>query len=318
MESTREDEEYTLYYIESNNVKNYSINEILILSGLAYKGENKDYDVDKLSINLNGLSDSQDFIDTISSEKVNLLLKWLLENDIYIHYCNMNSLYFAIDDISDSILQFSGSEMFIAIIKDIFYRYAKADLDVFNELLNRFSYPHIKKCQCMEFCTLLIEWVEKLRIHYNNENDDFMLRVIKQFAEGSMERNKSVFSESSDEELLKDCYEALHKYQSTASSDGSLKNLSAVMVELLRRFFEFINKSNKKENMDIVDGLSNIQVENIVLLFRLIIKSEDENSGFIENLWCLQDDGKYGALKVLSNNKYNKIKVENNLFKGEM
>lgn len=318
MESTREDKEYILYYDESNNAKKYSLNDILILGGLAYKGENKDYDVDKLSISINDLSDSHDFIDTISSKEVNQLLKWLLENDIYIHYCNMNSLYFAIDDISASILQFSGSEMFIAIIKDMFYRYAKADLDIFNELLDRFSYSHIRKCQCIEFCTSLIEWVEKLRAHYNNENDDFMLRVIKQFTEGSMKRNKSVFSGNSDEELLKDCYESLHKYQSTASSNGRLKDLSAVMVELLRRFFEFINKSNKKEYKDIIDELSNIQVENIVLLYRLIKKSNDENKEFIEDLWCLQDDGKYVDLKVLSNNKYNKIKVENNLFKGEL
>ncbi len=108
------DSYFTFYYDETNNIRkfhvrekegnidfNYSFNSNFVLGCLVYEGTQPDIKplFDRLNlqknitdVKLNHIAKGE-FLDCLKSEKLNIFLKCLLDNDLYIHYSSINILY---------------------------------------------------------------------------------------------------------------------------------------------------------------------------------------------------------------------------------
>ena len=108
------DSYFTFYYDETNNIRkfhvrekegnidfNYSFNSNFVLGGLVYEGTQPDIKplFDRLNlqknitdVKLNHIAKGE-FLDCLKSEKLNIFLKCLLDNDLYINYSSINILY---------------------------------------------------------------------------------------------------------------------------------------------------------------------------------------------------------------------------------
>lgn len=143
------DSAWTFYYDESNNHRkfrlkqtdidtrfNVSEDEDFVLGGVLYTGNTSISDVDSLLEQLKLQETVKelkfkyiaggDFIQCLSSDKLHSFLKWLLASDLYVHYSNINILYFSIVDIVDSLIVDVGVKelnfVFINEMKDILYQ----------------------------------------------------------------------------------------------------------------------------------------------------------------------------------------------------
>ena len=115
----------TFYYDESNNIRklwldendfNAPIDSDFVLGGVMYFGDKSTADVDSLKTKLRlqksakemkfkHISKAKSFLECLNEEKVLFFLQWLYDSDLYIHFSNVNNLYFAIVDIIDIIMR---------------------------------------------------------------------------------------------------------------------------------------------------------------------------------------------------------------------
>lgn len=182
-------DEYFILYDESNNDRLIRIengrlnteintdkkyNPIFVIGGVAYKKNNNvDFDSLKGVLNLQSNIKEMKFIHiakgtfdgVLNSEKLKKFLKWLLDNDLYIHYSVMNTLYWASVDIIDDVHEFlkckgfrlgfkndsnpfyddSDMRLNVDYLKNALYTYIQLDKHVFLSLLSSFQYPDISE-----------------------------------------------------------------------------------------------------------------------------------------------------------------------------
>ncbi len=362
---------YTFYYDETNNARrfrlkedgfNASIYENFVLGGIVYKGKNKYIDTDKLFKDLKlqstvkelkgkHISNKSNYIECIKSDKLNIFLKWLDNNDIYLHYSNMNNLYFAIVDIVDSVIdERIGYNMeFIYYLKNVLYKYIKEDIDFIQEVFYKFKYPNIRKEVCHEFCSYLIDWIDGVSAH--NHDEGFALEFLRQCIKKARKENDLLFLEDNTDYILMNDFssiyiqsifmfpnsyhifdeetevfkivdnkklymfeELLNNYVCVKSTDNKLIQISDVIIGHLGKYFTFINKTNSKNYESIIDKLGSLELENIYLLNKLIDKSDKTNKAFIQNTCCISDINKYNTFFEMASLKYEVIKTksENN------
>lgn len=155
----------TFYYDESNNIRklwldendfNAPVDSDFVLGGVMHFGENCTADVtaliSKLQIQKSAkemkfkhINKSKNFLECLSEDKVMVFLQWLLESDLYVHFSNVNSLYFAIVDTIDeqAYIPFSFN------MKNELYSIARKNYKDFYSLLSSCNYPNVigKKLQ---------------------------------------------------------------------------------------------------------------------------------------------------------------------------
>lgn len=114
MELTNVDDIYTFFYDETNNSRKFRITENdfnsskdddFVLGGLVYDGIDKPLNIDELcdkfrlqpnvkEIKRKHVASGDTFYECVSSNKLQVLLEWLINNKIYIHFMAMNNLFF--------------------------------------------------------------------------------------------------------------------------------------------------------------------------------------------------------------------------------
>lgn len=145
------DSPYIFYYDESNNHRKINLNinkenflnilnKNFALGGIVKKQKSSlKIEVDKLIQDLNFQpnqkeiksknffnSKNKDFLQCMNSKRLGLLLKWLDENELYIHYIVENNLYLGIVDIIESLnININSNEdvQYIDYLKYILYIY---------------------------------------------------------------------------------------------------------------------------------------------------------------------------------------------------
>ncbi|WP_337155118.1 hypothetical protein [Proteus terrae] len=177
--------EYLIVYDESNNdrlirIENGQLNTemntdkkykpIFILGGIAYKkNTNVNFNSLKEILNLqNNITEMKfnhiakgEFDGVLNSANLKKFLIWLLDNDLYIHYSALNTLYWSSVDIIDDVYTFLESKGIrigfeditnpfhndirfnIDYLKNALYTYIQIDKDVFLSFLSSFDYPDI-------------------------------------------------------------------------------------------------------------------------------------------------------------------------------
>ncbi len=199
------DGSFTFYYDETNNIRklyvrefdfNSSLNSNFVLGGLVYEGTKPDINTlfDKLNLQ-NNITEVKlkhiakgGFLDCLKSEKLNVFLKYLLDNNLHIHYFSLNLLYWSIVDIVDSAIVNSEVAMQLGInfsnnLKNDLYKLAKLEIESVTELFYNSDYPNIKNESVLEFIEKLTsifdEYIDTQEFHFGLESLRQILKEAK-------------------------------------------------------------------------------------------------------------------------------------------
>ncbi|WP_421286546.1 DUF3800 domain-containing protein [Aeromonas veronii] len=188
--------EYTLYYDESNNIRkllldgdeynidndpNQESSPIFVLAGIALNSESENIDFEDLKRKLylqKGCAELklaqmvkirakftpiEAFKYALGSKKFNTLFQYLLSKKIFIHYKMINTVYWSFLDIIEDLILCSKEHQDYAnqyMYKDCLYRLIKIDKENFLSLMSRFNYPKIHKKDALNFLIHLHDLVE--------------------------------------------------------------------------------------------------------------------------------------------------------------
>lgn len=315
----------TFYYDESNNIRklwlseddfNAPIDSDFVLGGVMHFGNKSTADVDSLKSKLRlqksakemkfkHISKSKSFLECLNDEKVLLFLQWLYDSDLYIHFSNVNNLYFATVDIIDSIDE-PGYIPFIFQMKNELYKLVRKNYRDFYRLLVRCNYPNISSKDIDYFYTHILGYIDDSCVDI-----PFDLEILRQgvkaaqkqkelsFLQGNMEKTiienyfsfytrpigvfphaKHIFdNEYKIEEIFAE-YEfyngdnKLENYKFVNSINNPLVQVSDCIVGLMGRYYTYVNNLDRYQVYQMFKMLSDRQRKALRILAQLIIKSE--------------------------------------------
>jgi hypothetical protein len=179
---TKVDDEYTLYYDETNNIRRlyvtphgFNVREPMcfVLGGIAHGGPPRPLDIVGLrnavrlqpsakEVKLEYLGKGS-FLQILASEKIEIYLRWLLDHGLFIHYQATDPLYWSTVDIIDSIItdtSLAHLQPFHQLLKDDLFTVVRLDVDQVAELYHRYSYPNIGRAQRSNFIAELRNWLD--------------------------------------------------------------------------------------------------------------------------------------------------------------
>ena len=212
----------TFYYDETNNQRKLSLkknflnlcDKNFILGGVVrfekiFKG---DFDVLKAELFKNGLqqninelklkylSQKKDFLKFIDDKRVKIFLRWLIKTNLYIHFLNLNHLYYSIVDIIDEIYQ-TGTLEENREIKSFFYKLVRENIQDFYHIFLKYNYPNLKKENCYSFFDELIDILNK-KFPEDKKTKEFI-----SFFKSGIKNNEFILLTDNEDDTLIDDYE---------------------------------------------------------------------------------------------------------------
>jgi hypothetical protein len=331
---------YTFYYDETNNIKKFYVREFdfnshftenFVLGGLVHEGPTPDvqplinsFKMQKTikEVKFRHIAKG-DFLGCLKSQKLNLFLKFVKSNDLYIHYASLNILYWSVVDIVDSAIVNSEVSQMLGLeftnkLRDDIYKLSKLEIDSIIALFHKFEYPNIKKNSVLlfieELSNLLEEHIDDRELHFGLESlrqilkesrkketlpfimdeEDFIL--VKDFSQFYLQpiymfKNSTHIFDNEDtivkivqEYKILDGPSEIKNYSFVDSETNQLTQLSDVMVGLIGKLSGYINTSSRGIIQADFHSLTSIQGENIDLLLDLINKSHNKNIGFLQTM----------------------------------
>lgn len=318
--------ECCFYYDESNNIRKLWLDEDdfnapvyrdFVLGGVMHFGTTCNANVDTLKSQLRlqksanelkfkHISKSKNFLDCLSEPKVMLFLQWLHQSDLYVHYANINNLYWAIVDIVDTIDE-PGYIPFIFQMKNELYKIVNRNYTAFYQLLSKCNYPNVTKENIAPFYQGIIDLIDK-----DFSEPPFEVEVLRQglksarkqselvFLQGNTEKtvidsyfpfymrpigvfssarhifdNEYMIKEQFDKQKLFDNGKRVDNYCFMDSKDHPLIQVSDCIVGLLGRYCTYINEINICEAQQMFNAITLEQKTTLSLFAQLIKKSED-------------------------------------------
>jgi hypothetical protein len=329
------DDIYTMYYDETNNIRRLHVTpdglnvrepKCFVLGGIAHKGPPRDIGVASLrdalklqksakEMKLKHLGNGE-FLQLLGSAKVETFLRWMIETGLFIHFQALDTMYWSIVDIVDSIVTEAGHAQLMMIapaLKDDLYTVLRYDLDHTVDLFKRYSYPDVGTNGRPAFVNELKELLE----HRRDLLPDFnfqMLKGLLQMAERletlpyleDEEQNvlidefstfyikriclfrnathildiEEVIKSRLAEETFLDEARPLRNYRFVDSKEEAGVQIADVVSGLLGKCFTFLNRSALADLRDDRSNLSPVQLRNLALLSDLIDRSIAENAAF--------------------------------------
>lgn len=282
------DVEYNFFYDETNNIRKFrfkpegglnipmkQISKNFVLGGIVYKKKTTSFDFEKLKndLKLDKTTDEiklkhiakGDFLDCLKSEKLNILLDWLLQNDLYIHFSSLNILYWSIVDIIDSVVGNDPDFRFenLNYFKTVFYEVVQVDLENFLKILHKYKYPNIQRHQANKFIKDIKSYILK--------NKDDVINNIKGINEHSIFVLADILRNSTNKELVfiennKD-YELIDRMAEFYMRPlGLFKNSEHIFdeeVKVIDYFnkFEFCDGDNILDHFDFEESHNNVFIQ---------------------------------------------------------
>ncbi|MEP1383060.1 MAG: DUF3800 domain-containing protein [Paraglaciecola sp.] len=329
------DDVYTFYYDETNNIRKLYLTDLglnveqddnFVLAGILHKGIQNDADFSALFDTLNLQKTVKElkfkhiakgpFLDILKSKKLCTVLCWLSKNGFYIHYFNLNLLYWSVVDMVDSIIGELNNPFYIMNhmqIKSDFYELANSNRSVFLRNLKDFNYPNVRGDRCDDFCLWLIAFVNNQGVILPDLNKNILNGLVKEslsidelpfisgFREGELisefmvfylrnlylyKNSKHVFDEEHQiEDNLKDFpltenSVPLNNYEFVRSHDYKAIQISDVVAGLFGKYFTYLkNVSDEQLIMDKAE-LTSQQLETLGALKKIIDVSDELSRGF--------------------------------------
>lgn len=321
-----DNKECYFYYDESNNIRKLWLDENdfnapvysdFVLGGIMHFGNTCNADVDKLKsvlrlqksaneLKFKHISRQKHFLGCLSEPKVKLFLQWLFQSDLYVHYANINNLYWAIIDIVDTIEE-SGYIPFYFHMKNELYKLARANYLDFYQLLVKSNYPNITSSEIAPFYQGIIELIDT---NYNELS--FELEVLRQGMKAARKQSELVFLHGNTEKTVIDSYfpfymrpigvfpsaqhifdneylikeqfdkhellyngKKVDNYYFIDSKDNPLIQVSDCIVGLLGKYYTFINGISIREARQMLNTITPEQKSTLSLFAKLLKKSED-------------------------------------------
>jgi hypothetical protein len=334
------DSSFAFFWDETNNFRsfylkeqsfNYPIHANFVLGGVVYDKAPEALDDIfkglKLQSNIRDVKLKHlakgDFLKCISSPKVNFFLTSVLDGNGWVHYQNVNFLYYALVDIVDSAIfnskagmQLGGS--FDRYVKNALYLVCMKEIEVVTQLLYRFHYPNIKANELQlfinEVSTLIEQYEDIFELHvplvslrqmlreaeragslpFIQESTDYML--MKDFSGFYTDpiclfkNSIHVFDkEDSIKEVLSgvefmDGERLMNNYSFELSESDNHIQASDIFVGIAGKFSEFLNTNTYDELEEKVSKLNSLQRETLAIYFALIQKSIQRNPAFIKTV----------------------------------
>ncbi|WP_347028378.1 DUF3800 domain-containing protein [Intestinibacter bartlettii] len=339
------EERFTFFYDETGNCRKFLLNDDgvnytnalknnFILGGVAFEGTTDVADFEKLREVLHfeeGQKElkfkhlykkSKNFLTFMNSDRASGFLNWLSDNNLYIHYCTMNNLYYSLVDIVDSLYEnyrfiFKDKNM-IVTLKNALYDFAIAHCDEILDFLYRYKYPDVKNCRgfCEELCQIIST--------YNNNKQtypDFFLECLMQMIKQVGKENKLIFIQDNEPLLLISEYYLLYidrciilsksthifdeektiedhfkdiklledkkeikNYKFVKSHENLYIQVSDMLVGMLSKLFIFLDETSSDSLIEYKNNLSEKQINNFCLLYNLIKKSDMRCKYFFYNI----------------------------------
>lgn len=354
------DSPFTFYYDETNNIRkfyvrendfNSSFNSNFVLGGLVYEGTRPDikplFDKLKLQKNITEVKLKHiakgEFLDCLKSEKLNTFLKYLLDNDLHIHYSSINILYWSIVDIVDSAIANSEVAMQLDLnfsnhLKNDLYKLSKLEIESVIELFYNSDYPNLKKESVLEFIeeltSIFDEYIDTQEFHLGLESlrqilkeakkrdslpfimdeedrilienfSQFYLRPIYLFKNSNhIFDNEVAISEILASYKIIDDSKEIKNYSFVDSQSDLFIQASDIFVGLMGKFASYINTSSREKIISDFDSLSEKQLSNIDVLINLIGKSNSKNVAFLHSIDSYEELTKMNLIHEIRNRNH--------------
>lgn len=337
---------YTLYYDETNNIRKLYLTETglnvakhdnFVIGGIALKEGQEIGDITSLrnalrmqksatEIKLKHVATGS-FEEILASPKIGIVLTWLIDHGIYIHFSNINILYWSILDIVESIVADDAFSDYITAhreMKNELYRIVACDVPQFLGILKSYGYPNIARAQTGAF---LGEVENFLELH-NPEDTNLPTVMLKTIVRKAQHLKELMFLVEETDDMLIDSFHnfflqpiyifknSLHIFDHEAEIEKILSEfrlmdaereigfnfsdsremvgiqLSDVITGFLGKYFVFIEDNSIVELLNKKDHFNFVQVKNLELLRRLIDASDEVSNGFFHRVAPMSSDWK--------------------------
>lgn len=314
---------YYMYFDETNNVKSVTANknaeiqrtlnidnvqEHFLLGGIAMKEFEEPLTLNdfKKAINISLKSPMQelksgsiykgDFLHVIRSRKLTPVLELIRNKHWFIHYSDVNILYYCIVDIVDSLLYNSSFQNLwwdpnvFFWLKDEFYKIFTSNLQENLERLLKFDYPDVKKKDLHTFR----EFIAEMILHYHMNSgvfSQYTALLVQVLSDSEAHQRDMVFVQDEEKGILIDDF--VHFYTTRisvlASSHLTLDNEGDIIAYLQKT--PLFMDEKLLANHQFVDSKSNtfIQLSDIVVgllarYFAFVDKKWDDIKKDLEQL----------------------------------
>ena len=335
------DDGYTFYYDETNNIRRLHLTDRglnipeyknFVLAGIVHRGKRRSIDFSSLKTQLElqkSVTELKlkhickgDFLDLLNSKKLELIFKWLLDRDIFIHYLNLDVLYWSIVDIVDSILLENMEFLHHSEIKNDLYNIIKQDTALSAKLLYGYEYPNIPEEKIKNFTFDLLDLIKNQKDTLSEEKAERLIKLISRAS--SLDELPFITNEESNvligdfskfflyriyafknSEHIFDNEDSISKklndlklsvngapfcnFQFTDSKLEFAVQISDVIAGYLGKYFTYINRSTKYKIVVDKFQLNYQQKNNLNLLRDLIDRSDDICNGFFYSTMCNDD-----------------------------
>lgn len=343
------DDKFTFYYDETNNIRKLYLTETgfnvakhdnFVIGGIVLKDGHEIGDITALrgelkmqrtaaEIKLKHVATGS-FEEILASQKMGIVLSWLIDHGIYIHFSNINILYWSILDIVESIVADDAFKAYIPFhreMKNELYRIVACDIPQFLSLLKGYGYPDIARAQTSAFLVDVENFLEQ------NCPDDTNLptTMLKKLIHKSQFLTELMFLVDEDEGMLIDNFHAfflqpiyvfknsLHIFDNETEVERILSDfhlmdgkrevsfrfsdskkevgiqLSDVITGFLGKYFAFIEDNSMTELLRKKDNLNAMQMKNLNLLRGLIDASDEVSDAFFHRVAPMDSDWKSDA-----------------------
>lgn len=328
---------YVFYYDESNNCRKFWVDDSkqqfntdhtadFVLAGLVRKEEEKveasletfrkplKLQANVEEIKFKNLYAKGDFLQCVKERRLFETLSWIDKSPFYIHYTNVNNLFYTLVEIFDSIVKPDEISEFgydYFKMKSVFYYMFKGKADALQILIFKYKYPNIQREDVEAFCNDLLFLLGSRR--EMKEEEKFLAGMLARAAQS----DELVFLHDNDDYVMQENYaefyaDPIRKYQKSrhifdeettvqdivkkqiAMGENMADNfnfvksetdifvqLSDVVAGILGKLFKYINSTSVNQRRRDVEGLSKLQVENILLIDKLRMEADRENPGFL-------------------------------------
>lgn len=328
---------YVFYYDESNNCRKFWVDDSkqqfntdhtadFVLAGLVRKEEEKveasletfrkplKLQANVEEIKFKNLYAKGDFLQCVKERRLFETLSWIDKSPFYIHYTNVNNLFYTLVEIFDSIVKPDEISEFgydYFKMKSVFYYMFKGKADALQILMFKYKYPNIQREDVEAFCNDLLFLLGSRR--EMKEEEKFLAGMLARAAES----DELVFLHDNDDYVMQENYaefyaDPIRKYQKSRhifdeettvqdivkkqiamgenmadnfkfvkSETNIFVQLSDVVAGILGKLFKYINSTSVNQRRRDVEGLTKLQVENILLIDKLRMEADRENPGFL-------------------------------------
>ncbi|MEO9868830.1 DUF3800 domain-containing protein [Ekhidna sp.] len=342
------DKPYTFFYDETNNIRRFYLKHDgfnvtndtnFVIGGVLLEGvESTKIDTSTLFNGLNLQKSSNelklkhlakgDFVNCLKYDRLNYFLKWLYYSDLYIHYSNINLLYYSLVDIVDSAVSNSEEVLelgsgFIRMLKNTLYKVVMKEKEKVVQLFFRYQYPNIKAGMVRSF-------IEELTDIFNEYEDEFEFHIgltsLKQILKKSTRNDSLPFimdetdfvllpdffqfflyplymftnsihffdKEDTMEKMLTECEildgdRQINSYHFIDSTDNKFIQISDVFIGLFGKYTELLTSKSESFLEKMVSQLSTRQLDTFIWFQNNIMKSNEKNQAFLHSV-CSDDE----------------------------